>query len=124
MDEDMSYIHSLSQGPVKSFIIVRAFDYPYTKLERIRIEIEGNGVKYQGVTDKEGELIVPIPGPGTYLIRGTFSAPVGITAYRKPHDIKEREESTTVEYQEEIKSGRCAYVEFIVMMIRKNLVQR
>ena len=73
----------------------------------MRIEIEGNGVKYQGITDEEGRFKVPIVKPGTYLIRGIFPARTGITGYRQPSRIEEGKKYTLVEYREEIKTGRC-----------------
>src|SRR5215831_4191366 len=43
-NEDLAYIRSLSASLPESSITVRVFDYPYTPLKGIRIEIEGNGV--------------------------------------------------------------------------------
>ena len=123
-NEDLSYLRALSEGIPESSITVRAFNYPYTPLQGIRIEIEGNGVKFQEVTDKEGQFRVPTVKPGTYLIRGIFPARTGITGYREPMRIKESKEYTLVEYREEIKEGRCGYIELLVFAPEKNSNRR
>lgn len=123
-NEDLSYIRSLSGGHPESSITVRAFDYPYTPLQGIRIEIEGEGVKYQEVTDKEGQFKVPAVKAGRYLIRGIFPARTGITGHREPSKIKESKEYTLVEYLEEIEGGRCGYIELLVFMPRRYSKQR
>jgi hypothetical protein len=122
MNEDLTYINDVSRGHVESSIITQVFDYPDTKLQGIRIEIEGNGAKYQGVTDGEGKLTIPITAPGRYLIRGIFPPRTFINLYpgMMMPTTKESGESTVFEYQEEIKSGRCTYIEIIVTMPRKN----
>jgi hypothetical protein len=95
------------------------FDYPYTPLQGVRVEIEGNGAKYREITDKEGLLKIPTVKPGTYLIRGIFPAQTGITGHSQPSRIKEGKKYTLVEYQEEIKDGRCGYMEILVFSPRK-----
>ncbi|HZS45254.1 MAG TPA: hypothetical protein VFC63_09155 [Blastocatellia bacterium] len=117
--EDLSYIDSLSHSFPQSSITVRAFDYPYNTLEGIKIEIEGDGFKFQDVTNKEGQLTVPILKPGKYLIRGIFPASTSPMAYKELHRMEQNEKQTVVEYQEEIKSGRCGYIEFLVYMPKK-----
>lgn len=118
--EDLSYIRGLSAGLYESSITVKVFDYPYTPLRGVRIEIEGNGEKYKGDTDKDGGFRVPTVDPARYLIRGLFPARTGITGDRRPYKIEESEKYTLVEYQEVIKDGRCLYIEILVISPRRS----
>jgi len=112
-DEDLSYISSVSRNAPESSIIGRVFDYPYTPWQGIKIEIRGNGLKYQGFTDKEGQVTVEVR-PGRYVIRATFPAGAvpRITAERIPSRVKDTRTSTQVEFQVDIEAGRCEYVQF------------
>jgi hypothetical protein len=116
-DEDLAYIRGLSENPAESSIIARVFEYPYTPLEGIRIEIEGHGIKYHPRTDKEGQITVPGLAPGRYAICGSFEAPM-FTGPTAPSRVEEHGKYTLVEYEEDIKAGRCAYVQFFVARSR------
>ena len=118
-DEDLSYIRSVSEGRNESSIIVRAFDSLNTPLQGIRVEIEGEGMNHEEVTDKEGRVRVAAVKPGRYLIRGIFPGWTAITGYRVPSRVREGKKYSLVEFQEEIKAGRCGYVELLVHMPAK-----
>jgi len=110
-DEDLAYIRGLSENPAESTIIARVFEYPDTPLQGIRIEIEGSGIRYHPRTDKEGQITVPGLALGRYAIRGSFEAPV-FTSPTVPSRVEEHGKYTLVEYEEDIRAGRCAYIEF------------
>jgi len=123
-NEDLSYIRSLSEGAHEASIIGGVFVYPYTPWQGIRIEIEGNGIKYKVISDRDGQFKVSGVEPGRYLIRGRFPARTGVTGDRAPSRIKENSRYTLVEYQEEIEAGRCGYLEFLVMKAERQSDQR
>ena len=118
-DKDLSYIRSSPELVPESSIIVRVFEYPYTPLKGMSIEVEGNGFSCQATTDKEGQVIVTGIKPARYTIRSTSEALPTFTGPRFPSRVEERGKSTLVEYEDEIKQGRCGYFEFFVMEMRK-----
>jgi hypothetical protein len=83
--EDLVYIYSLSQR-VQPSIIVGVYDDPYTPAGGIKIEIEGEGHKYQGVTDKDGRVSIPVAEAGRYLIRAIFPAEASLVFYEQPRE--------------------------------------
>ena len=59
---------------------------------------------------------------GSYLIRGVFETGTALTgpAYRKsPKRVEESARRTTIEYDEDIDPGHCAYVEIFVFLPRQ-----
>jgi len=124
-NEDLAYIRSLSESLPESSLMVRVFEMSDdAPLKGIRIEIEGNGMKHRNNTDSEGTLVVSNLKPGSYLIRAIFEAGTAITGFvggRSPSKVDEGgPKFTLVEYPEEIKAGRCGYLEIFVYRPRSS----
>ena len=119
-DEDLLYIQSLSQATTDSAIVGAVYDYPYTPWEGIRIRVAGSGVTHYTYTDKEGRFRVPLVKPGKYAVRATFPPKATATGFRQPSRIREDKNRTVVEYEEEVQTGRCGYVQFLVFKPRNN----
>jgi hypothetical protein len=116
-EEDLQYIRSLSAGLSQSSITVRVFQYPYTPLPGMKVEIRGKGVKYDGVTDDEGTFRVPAVKEGKYLVRGIFQVGAAVTlngAATPPKNVEESSRRTMIEFEEDIDPGHCAYIQVFV----------
>jgi hypothetical protein len=123
-EEDLLYMNSLSEAAHDSEIVGAVYDHPSTPWEGIKIRVTGDRFRVDTHTDGEGQFRIPAIKPGRYTIRATFPPRTAVTGFSQPSKVEEGKTRTVVEYQEEVKAGRCVYVQFLAFKPRNNTARR
>lgn len=108
-DEDFAYIRNLSQQAM--FLHGKVVDR-HDPVEGVRIEAEGNGIKYHALTDAKGHFNFPLIEPGKYIVRAISTEKSSFMTHRRDAKFYENKKRTIIEFEEQVEKNGCVYVEF------------
>ena len=119
--EDLTYLRKLTrEGDSESISGQIVREAILQGIDGIKVEVEGNGKKFETVTDNTGAFKVPVSETGKFKVRAKFPYEAFAIQYAGDPELKREygNGSTTLEYEVELQKNWCDYRQLTIYRLK------
>lgn len=120
--EDTAYVQGLSGRHTEQSISGIVLENRYTPVTGVKINIRGEGRRYNAITDDEGRFKVQISQPGKYSVRFILPRHAGVIGVEEQLNqfttYKPTDKNTILGAEVDIQAGKCAFFDVPLVINR------